>query len=80
MKTKLTLYLEETIIEGLKEHARRMGLSLSKFIEREYKSLSQIKVEEPIPKYFKKMQFDDDVPLDRDWKKERGEYLKKKHG
>jgi len=45
-----------------------------------YKSLSQRKAEKPIPKYFKKMQFDDDVPLAGDWKKERGEYLAGKHG
>ncbi len=80
MKTKLTLYLDKSVIEGLKEHARRLGVSLSQFIEREYKSLSQTKVEEPIPEYFKKMQFEDDNPSDPDWKKERADYLSKKHG
>ena len=80
MKTKLTLYLEKSVIEGMKEHARRMGVSLSQFIEREYKTLSQTKVEEPIPKYFKKMQFEDDIPSATDWKKERGDYLEEKHG
>jgi len=81
MKTKLTLYLEKSVIEGLKEHARKLGLSLSKFIESEYKSISQkSKVEEPIPEYFKKMKFEDDIPSDVDWKKERDDYLKEKHG
>ncbi len=80
MKTKLTLYLEKSVIEGLKEHAKSLGISLSKFIEREYKSLSQLKVDEPIPEYFKKMQFDEDFPQDPDWKKERGDYLENKHG
>lgn len=80
MKTKLTLYLDKSVIEGLKEHARRLGVSLSQFIEREYKLLSTNKVEDSIPEYFKKMRFDDDVPSDPDWKKERGDYLEEKHG
>ena len=81
MKTKLTLYLEKSGIEGLKEHARRLGLSLSQFIEREYNSLSQkSKLEEPIPEYFKKMQFEEKLPENYDWKKDRDEYLKKKYG
>ena len=80
MKTKLTLYLEKSVIEGLKEHAGRLGVSLSQFIEREYKSLSQAKVDEPIPEYIKKMQFESDDPSDPDWKKERADYLSEKHG
>ena len=80
MKTKLTLYLEKSVIEGLKEHARKLGVSLSQFIEAEYKAMSQTKVEEPIPSYFNKMQFDDNKPSDPDWKKERADYLSEKHG
>ena len=81
MKTKLTLYLEKTVIEGLKEHARKLGLSLSQYIEKEYRFISKkSKVEEPLPKYLKKMQFDDDIPSDREWKEERGDYLDEKHG
>lgn len=80
MKTKLTLYLEKSVIEGLKEHARKLGVSLSQFIEKEYKSFSQTKVEEPVPEYFKKMQFEDDNPTDSDWKNERADYLSEKHG
>jgi hypothetical protein len=81
MKTKLTLYLEKSVIEGLKEHAGRLGVSLSQFIEREYKSLSQAKVEESIPEYFKKIQFEDNNRSeDTDWKKERADYLSEKHG
>jgi hypothetical protein len=80
MKTKLTLYLEKSVIEGLKEHARIMGVSLSQFIEREYKSLTETKAEEQIPEYFNKMQFEDNHPSDSDWKKERADYLSEKHG
>jgi|GEM_PF-6082595 len=80
MKTKLTLYLEKAVIEGLKAHAKQLGISLSQYIQREYKELSQSKVEEPLPKYFKKMQFDDNIHSEVDWKKERAEYLDKKHG
>lgn len=80
MKTKLTLYLEKSVIEGLKEHARTLGISLSQFIEREYKSLLPSKVDEPIPEYFKKMQFEEDFPTEPDWKKERGDYLEGKYG
>ena len=81
MKTKLTLYLEKSVIEGLKEHAKGLGLSLSKFIEKEYKSLSQkSEVVEPVPEYFKKMKFKDDAMKDLDWKEERYQFLKKKHG
>ncbi len=81
MKTKLTLYIEKSVIEGLKDHAKRLGISLSQFIEREYNSFSKTsRVEEPIPEYFKKMQFEEKIPKDMDWKKERGDYLDKKYG
>jgi len=81
MKTKLTLYLEKSVIQGLKDHARTLGMSLSQYIEKEYKSLSQNSiVEEPVPGYFKEMQFDDDIIQDTDWKKERGDYLDEKYG
>ena len=81
MKTKLTLYLEKSVIEGLKHHARMVGMSLSQYIEKEYTSLSQKStVEEPIPDYFKKMQFEEDIIEGVDWKKERGDYLDEKYG
>ena len=81
MKTKLTLYLERSVIEGLKEHARKLGISLSQYIEKEYNSLSkESKVEEQIPRYFKEMRFKDDIPSETDWKKERGDYLDEKYG
>ena len=80
MKTKLTLYLEKSVIAGLKEHARTLGISLSQFIEKEYKSLSRSKVDEPVPEYIKKMQFDEDIPSEMDWKKDRGDYLEDKYG
>ena len=81
MKTKLTLYLEKSVIEGLKEHARGLGLSLSKFIEKEYTSLSKKSiVEEQVPEYFKKMKFKERLPDDYDWKKDRDAYLIKKYG
>ena len=81
MKTKLTLYLEKSVIEGLKEHARKLGISLSQYIEREYNTLSQkSRVEEPKPDYFKNIKFKDSTPAETDWKKERGDYLDEKYG
>ena len=81
MKTKLTLYLEKSVIEGLKEHASGLGMSLSKFIEKEYKSLSaKSEVKEPVPEYFEKMKFKDKKTKEMDWKEARYEYLRKKHG
>ncbi len=81
MKTKLALCLEKSVIEGLKEPARKPGISQSQFIEREYTSFSKrANSEKPIPDYFKKMQFDGDIPSGLDWKKERDDFLKEKHG
>jgi len=53
MKTKLTLYLEKSLIEALKRHAKNMGLSLSQFIEKEYGNLVRSpQFKEPLPPYF----------------------------
>ena len=77
MKTKLTLYLEKSVIDGLKDHARSRGLSLSKFIEKEYAYLSQKpEVKEPVPE----MKSGEDIGQDLEWKEERYQYLKNKHG
>ena len=81
MKTKLTLYLDKSVIEALKLHARNVGLSLSQFIEREYANLVHSPpVQEPSPPYFSKMKFEDKLPKDYEWKKDREKYLRKRHG
>jgi len=80
MKTKLTLYLEKSIIEGLKSHARKLGISLSQFISQEYISSSKASAEEPVPEYFKKMRFKEDTSTEQDWKKDKGDYLEEKYG
>ena len=80
MKTKLTLYLEKSLIEALKRHAKNVGLSLSQFIEKEYGNLVRSpQFKEPLPPYFSKMKFGEKLPRDYEWKKDRGEYLRKKH-
>jgi len=81
MKTKLTLYLEKSMIELLKQHAKSLGLSLSQFIEKEFSFLKEANsVNEPLPDYFKKMQFKERTQPNQDWKKDRGDYLEEKYG
>ncbi len=78
MKTKLTLYLEKSMIELLKQHAKSLGLSLSQFIEKEFSFLKEANsVNEPLPDYLKRLQYDNS---ESDYKKDRLEYLEKKHG
>jgi hypothetical protein len=43
MNAKLTLTLDKELIEGVKEYAKSSNLSLSKIVERYFKSLLDVK-------------------------------------
>lgn len=81
MTTKLTLTIEDTVIDSAKKYARQKGKSLSDIVENYLKSISAS--EEPAqtlsPRVAKLM---GSVKLseDFDYKKELGKVLKEKHG
>ena len=79
MTTKLTLSIDEKVIEKAKRISRQQGKSLSKMVEEYLDSLSnknegQTSVVQKLSGILK-----DKVPADVDWKKEKMDYLKKKY-
>ncbi len=81
MTTKLTLSIDGEIIKKAKKISRRQGKSLSKIVE-EYliaisnKDAKKISAVERLNSILEGKI----VKRDLDWKKEKGEYLKKKYG
>jgi len=82
METKLTLRLNDRVIERAKKYAKEQNTSLSKMIEAYLDSLTQEKSldrETDITPLIKSLSGVIDLPADFDYKKEYGDYLTEKY-
>jgi len=81
METKLTLRLNDHVIERAKVYARDHKVSLSKLIESYLDSVTQQKVENKIAitPLVKSLSGVIDLPAEFDYKKEYGAYLAEKY-
>lgn len=81
MNTKLTLQLNQEIIERAKHYASEKKLSLSKLIENYLNSLTSEKNNDDIQisDFVKSMSSGINLPADFDYKKERANYLEQKY-
>lgn len=81
MNTKLTLKLNQEIIERAKHYASEKKLSLSKLIENYLNSLTSEKNNDDIQisDFVKSMSSGINLPADFDYKKERANYLEQKY-
>ncbi|HPR18166.1 MAG TPA: DUF6364 family protein [Candidatus Cloacimonadota bacterium] len=84
MNTKLTLKLDNEVIERAKKYARSQKNSLSKMIETYLKSLINrddelAEKDEDISPFVKSMKSGVVLPSDYDYKEVYGEYLKEKY-
>ena len=81
MDTKLTLKLNQKIIEKAKLYASEQKVSLSRLIENYLNSLiSDVKKNDlEISPFVKSLSSDVSIPADYDYKKERAEYLDQKY-
>ena len=81
MTTKLTLTIEDTVIDSAKKYARQKGKSLSDIIENYLKTISTAEDNEPVlsPKVAKLMGAVK-LPDDFDYKQELAKALINKHG
>lgn len=81
MDTKLTLKLNQEIIEKAKEYASRKKMSLSRIVEAYLHSLTSEndKDEFEISPFVKSIATGSKIPQDIDYKTEYSEHLLKKH-
>ena len=81
MNTKLTLTIEQSVIEKAKKYAKNKERSLSDLIENYLKSLtnSEEKTVENISPQLKSMKGAFKIPKDFDYKKELGNRLSEKY-
>jgi len=81
MDTKLTLKLNQEIIEKAKIYASEKKLSLSRLIENYLNSLTSEKKNDEIQisEFVKSLSLKTNLPADLDYKKERYNYLEKKY-
>lgn len=84
MDVKLTLKLDQAVIEKAKNYAASHKKSLSRLIESYLKALTDeadktSMVEEDISPYVKSMKSGVKLPDDLDYKKERTDYLAEKY-
>ena len=81
MDTKLTLKLDQEIIEKAKHYASEKKLSLSRIVENYLNSLTSDKTNNDIQisPFIKSLSSGISIPADYDYKKERAEYLEQKH-
>lgn len=80
MNTKLTLTIEQSVIEKAKAYAKEQGRSLSDLVENYLKALtSQKVVEEEVSPYVKALQGSFKAPEDFDYKEELKKGLEEKH-
>jgi hypothetical protein len=81
MDVKLTLKLNQDIIEKAKRYASEEKLSLSRLIENYLNALTSqaSKNEIEISDFVKSMSSNMNLPADYDYKKERANHLDKKH-
>lgn len=81
MDTKLTLKLNQEIIEKAKKYATDKKLSLSRLIENYLNSLTSDSKSSDleISPFVKSLSTGVQIPEQFDYKKDRGDYLEKKH-
>lgn len=81
MDTKLTLKLDQEIIEKAKLYASQKKLSLSRLIENYLNSLTsdRPKNELQISAFVKSLASGIELPADYDYKKDRADYLAQKY-
>jgi len=80
MTTKLTLTMEDQVIDSAKEYARKEGKSLSGIVENYLKSLTAHREAGAISTKVRGMMGVIKLPEDFDYKKELGNALVKKYG
>lgn len=81
MDTKLTLKLDEKIIEKAKLYASEKKLSLSRLIENYLSSVTSDKLDSDlqISPFVKSLSSGLSIPADYDYKKDRADYLDQKY-
>lgn len=80
MNTKLTLTIEEKVIEAAKQYAQKKGKSLSHIVENYLMSITSKEIkDEPISPKVSKFIGVMKLPEDFDYKKELGTLLSKKY-
>ncbi len=81
MNTKLTLKLDQEIIEKAKHYASERKLSLSRIIENylNYLTSDQTNNDIEISAFVKSLSSGINIPADYDYKKERADYLDQKY-
>jgi hypothetical protein len=81
MDTKLTLKLDQEIIEKAKHYASEKKLSLSRIIENYLNSLTSDKTNNDIQisPFVKSLSSGIKIPADYDYKKDRTDYLEQKY-
>jgi len=81
MDTKLTLKLDQEIIEKAKQYATEKKLSLSRLIENYLGSLTSDRTDDDlqISPFVKSISTGINIPADYDYKKERADYLEQKY-
>ncbi|RRJ88497.1 DUF6364 family protein [Flavobacterium macacae] len=81
MNTKLTLKLDQEIIEKAKQYASEKKLSLSRIIENYLNSLTSDKTNNDIQisPFVKSLSSGIKIPADYDYKKDRADYLEQKY-
>ncbi len=81
MDTKLTLKLNQRVIEKAKEYAANKKMSLSRLIEAYLQSLTSEKEssEFEISPFVKSISTGSEIPADLDYKKEYSDHLSKKY-
>lgn len=81
MDTKLTLKLNQEIIEKAKQYASDKKLSLSRLIENYLNSLTSDKMDNEIQisPFVKSLSSGIKLPADYDYKKDRSDYLQNKY-
>jgi hypothetical protein len=81
MDTKLTLKLDQEIIEKAKHYAAEKKLSLSRIVENYLNSLTSDKTNNDIQisPFVKSLSSGIKIPADYDYKKDRADYLEQKY-
>ena len=81
MDTKLTLKLDQEIIEKAKVYASEKKLSLSRLIENYLNTLTSDKIKNDIQisPFVKSLSSGVRIPADYDYKKERADHLEQKY-
>lgn len=81
MDTKLTLKLDQEIIEKAKHYASEKKISLSRIVENYLNSLTSDKENNDlqISPFVKSLSSGIEIPADYDYKKDRADYLEQKY-